>query len=70
MIVGWMDVDSGVVLLTWALLLAVATAAKIYDESIRTRLGAARSVTDHSSGLSTMSGGLPGTRSIFHLIVG
>jgi len=34
MIVGWMDVDRGVVLLSWALLLAVATAAKIYDESI------------------------------------
>ena len=41
-IVGWMDVDRGVVLLSWALLLAVATAAKIYDESMRTRLGAAR----------------------------
>jgi hypothetical protein len=42
MIVGWMDIDSGVVLLTWALLLGLVTAAKIYDESVRTRLGAAR----------------------------
>jgi hypothetical protein len=37
-----MDIDSGVVLLTWALLLGLVTAAKIYDESVRTRLGAAR----------------------------
>lgn len=41
MIVGWMDVDAGVVLIDGALLLAVAMAAKIYDESTRTMLSAA-----------------------------